>query len=167
LKTFIHLDTIFPPLLNTIPLVGLDVLIEIIQEFLKSYFWNAIGLANRIFVIMWNWKWKKKNLINYSSSNFLVWIFKNFPTVKFILFYFLNLPCTCYFYCILIWLGGSSVKPHTPLTIWWPPSALQHQFGGHQVVRFVFRFMFLLNSLTKLSFHVLDINFTYVYSLLG
>jgi hypothetical protein len=37
-KTFIHLDTMFPPLLNIIPLVGLDVLIEIIQEFLNVIF---------------------------------------------------------------------------------------------------------------------------------
>jgi hypothetical protein len=37
-KTFIRLNTVFPPLLNTIPLVGLDVLIEIIQDFLKCYF---------------------------------------------------------------------------------------------------------------------------------
>ncbi len=34
-KTFIHPDTMFPPLLNKIPLVRLDVLIEIIQDFLK------------------------------------------------------------------------------------------------------------------------------------
>jgi hypothetical protein len=37
-KTFIRLDMMFPPLLNTIPLVGLDVMIEIIQDFLKFYF---------------------------------------------------------------------------------------------------------------------------------
>jgi hypothetical protein len=37
-KTFIHLDIVFPLLLNTIPLVGLDVMIEIIQDFLKCYF---------------------------------------------------------------------------------------------------------------------------------
>jgi hypothetical protein len=30
LENLIHLDMVFPPLLNTIPLVGLDVLIEII-----------------------------------------------------------------------------------------------------------------------------------------
>jgi len=36
-KILIHLDMVFPHLLNTIPLVGLDVLIEIIQEFLKCY----------------------------------------------------------------------------------------------------------------------------------
>ncbi len=32
-KTFIYFDTMFPPLLNTIPLVGLNVLIKIIQDF--------------------------------------------------------------------------------------------------------------------------------------
>jgi hypothetical protein len=37
-KTFIRLDMVFPPLLNTILLVGLNVLIEIIQDFLKCYF---------------------------------------------------------------------------------------------------------------------------------
>jgi hypothetical protein len=37
-KTFIRLDIVFPPLLDTIPLVGLDVMIEIIQDFLKCYF---------------------------------------------------------------------------------------------------------------------------------
>jgi hypothetical protein len=37
-KTFIHSDMVFPPLLNIIPLVGLDVLIEIIKDFLKCYF---------------------------------------------------------------------------------------------------------------------------------
>jgi hypothetical protein len=37
-KTFIRLDTVFPPLLNTIPLVGLDVMIEIIQDFFNVIF---------------------------------------------------------------------------------------------------------------------------------
>jgi hypothetical protein len=36
-KIFIRSNTVFPPLLNTILLVGLDVLIEIIQDFLKCY----------------------------------------------------------------------------------------------------------------------------------
>jgi hypothetical protein len=36
-KILIRLDTVFPHLLNTIPLVGLNVLIEIIQDFLKCY----------------------------------------------------------------------------------------------------------------------------------
>jgi hypothetical protein len=34
----LHSDMVFPPLLHIIPLVGLDVLIEIIQDFLKCYF---------------------------------------------------------------------------------------------------------------------------------
>ncbi len=59
-KTFIHLDIVFPLLLNTIPLVGLDVMIEIIQDFLKCYFWNEVKLANPISVTMRNWNWKKK-----------------------------------------------------------------------------------------------------------
>jgi hypothetical protein len=36
-KIFIHSDTMFTPLLNTIPLMGLDVLIDIIQEFKNCY----------------------------------------------------------------------------------------------------------------------------------
>jgi hypothetical protein len=36
-KILIHLDIVFPHLLNTIPLVGLNVLIKIIHEFLKCY----------------------------------------------------------------------------------------------------------------------------------
>jgi hypothetical protein len=51
---------VFPLLLNTIPLVGLDVMIEIIQDFLKCYFWNEVKLANPISVTMRNWNWKKK-----------------------------------------------------------------------------------------------------------
>jgi hypothetical protein len=44
-KTFICSNTVFPLLLNTTLLVGLDVLIEIIQDFLKCYSRNAIKLA--------------------------------------------------------------------------------------------------------------------------
>jgi hypothetical protein len=51
-KIFFRLDMVFPPLLNTIPLVGLDVLIEIIQDFLKCYLWNIIGPTNPLFVIV-------------------------------------------------------------------------------------------------------------------
>jgi hypothetical protein len=51
---------VFPPLLHIIPLVGLDVLIEIIQDFLKCYFWNAVKPSNPIFVTMQIWNWTKK-----------------------------------------------------------------------------------------------------------
>jgi hypothetical protein len=88
-KTFIHLDIMFPPLLNTIPLVRLDVMIEIIQDFVKCYFWNEVKLANLIFVTMRNWNWKKKTLLIVHLQIFLVWIFKNFPIVKFIKIYFI------------------------------------------------------------------------------
>jgi hypothetical protein len=37
LEIFIRPDIVFPPLLNIIPLIGLDVLIQIIQDFLKCY----------------------------------------------------------------------------------------------------------------------------------
>ncbi len=66
-KTFICPDTVFPPLLNKIPLVRLDVLIKIIQDFFKCYFKNAIRPTSPIFVTMQNWNW---NLINCSCSNF-------------------------------------------------------------------------------------------------
>jgi hypothetical protein len=36
-KILIHPNTMFPLLLNAIPLVGLDALIKIIQEFKKCY----------------------------------------------------------------------------------------------------------------------------------
>jgi hypothetical protein len=58
-KIFIHPDTVFPPLLNTIPLIGLNVLIQIIQDFLKCYFWNVVVPTNPLFVIMQNLKFKK------------------------------------------------------------------------------------------------------------
>jgi len=45
-KTFICSNKVFPPLLNTFPLVGLDVLIEIIKDFFKCYFWNVVGFTN-------------------------------------------------------------------------------------------------------------------------
>jgi hypothetical protein len=67
---FICPNMVFPLLLNIIPLVGLDVLIEIIHDFLKFYLWNVVILANRHFVIVRNWNWNSKYLINYSSSHF-------------------------------------------------------------------------------------------------
>jgi len=59
-----------PTFVEHIPLVGLNVLIEIIQNFLKCYFGNVVRPSNPIFVTMWNWNWKKKYLINCSSSIF-------------------------------------------------------------------------------------------------
>ncbi len=70
LEIFIRPDIVFPPLLNIIPLIGLDVLIQIIQDFLKCYLWNVVVFTYPHFVIVWNWNWNKKYLINYSSSNF-------------------------------------------------------------------------------------------------
>jgi hypothetical protein len=67
----------FPLLLNAIPLVGLDALIKIIQEFKKCYLWNAIKPTNPFFVTMQNWNWDKKNLI------YLFEYLKTFLLIKF------------------------------------------------------------------------------------
>jgi len=81
-KIFIHSNTMFPPLLNTIPLVGLDVLIDIIQQLWKCYLWNVVGPTNPIFVTIWNWN--KKYLINCSSKFCLFEYLKTFLLIKFI-----------------------------------------------------------------------------------
>ncbi len=49
-----HMSKYVVPTLNTIPLVGLDVLIEMIQDFFKCYFKNAVGPTNPLFVIVRN-----------------------------------------------------------------------------------------------------------------
>ncbi len=60
-------------------------------------------------------------------------------------------------------LGGRQLFS---LSTWWLLGVVPHLPSGRQVVRCVFQSMFLLNPLTKLSLHVLDINFILVYSVL-
>ncbi len=69
-KIFICPDMVFSPFLNIIPLVVIDVLIKIIQDFLKCHLQNVVILANLHFVIVQNWNRNKKYLSNCSSSKF-------------------------------------------------------------------------------------------------
>ncbi len=69
-KIFICPDMVFSPFLNIIPLVVIDVLIKIVQDFFKCHLRNAVIPANPHFVIGQNWNRNKKYLINCSSSNF-------------------------------------------------------------------------------------------------
>jgi hypothetical protein len=130
-KIFIHPNTMFPPLLNTIPLVGLDVLFKIIQDFLKCYLSNAVVFVYPHFVIMWNWNWNKNYLTNCSYfaclniSKISLWkkllkIFKFIVWMLLILFVFKAF--------------GLWVEIHTPSTIWWLLNVPPHLPSGQQVV---------------------------------
>jgi hypothetical protein len=60
---------------NTINLVALDVLIEMILDNLKFYLWNAIVTVSPHFVIVRNWHWNKKHFFNcwFWSTCFNIW----------------------------------------------------------------------------------------------
>ncbi len=74
---FICPNMVFPPLLNIILLVGLDVLIEIIHDFLKFYLWNVVVFANRHSVTVWSEIEIQSTLLIVHSHILFIWIFQN------------------------------------------------------------------------------------------
>jgi hypothetical protein len=126
----------FPPFLNIIHLVGLNVRIQIIQDFLKCYFWNIVIPTYPHFVIMQKWNWNKKYFINFSSSNFAYLNISKISFWNFLLnnliilheycLYFLSLKYLVFARWPLGWTSHSYnhlvATWHSSSYTWWPPS---------------------------------------------
>jgi hypothetical protein len=124
--------------------------------------WNVIIHANPLFVIMRNWNWNKKYLINCSCSNFAC---LNISKLSF-WYNLLKIFSFIAWMLLVLFVFKASSFGLVGLGL---NFALLQPFGGRLVFYLIylvatmlwyvcFQSMFLLSSRSKLSFHILDIN---------